>query len=523
MTNHSYWLDSTPTKEYPQVTNEIKTNVVIVGAGMTGILTAYLLSNYSDLDIVLVDSDKVFHGASGYTTAKITAQHHIIYNKLIHYFGEEQTKLYASANYKAVDFIEKLIRELNINCNFTRLPSFVYTQKNSFKQLLEKEANALDRIGLDCNLIESLNLPLETICGIKLDNQAQFHPTLFLSKILEQLESTKVRIFENTTIIDLKEAKKCALLTSTNNYIAAEKVIITSHYPFYDGLSFYFSRLIPKKSYIVASKLDTNIPEGMFISAENPIRSFRTTDYNNQKMLLVGGDNHFTGHGTDLISHYESLTSFSRDVFQTSDVLYKWSTEDYGTLDGIPYVGKLNKTSTNVYVATGYNKWGMTNSVVASQLLTDTILEKENPLTDLYSPSRVSILASTKNFVTHNVDVGFQYLKSKLTFSDPEKEVDYTEAKIVNIAGKQYGAYIDENNEVFILDITCPHMGCELKWNNADLTWDCPCHGSRFNYKGEVITGPAHSPLSQYNETSNVIDPNIVTDSENFKDDKNDE
>jgi Rieske Fe-S protein len=272
-------------------------------------------------------------------------------------------------------------------------------------------------------------------------------------------------------------------------------VIIASHYPFYDKPGLYFARMYASRSYAIG--IQTNeYPGGMYISADNPTRSIRYTPYNGEKLLIIGGENHKTGQGVDTLSHFNTLEEFAKDVFGLSGYSYRWSAQDLVTIDKVPYIGPITENKQRVLVATGYKKWGMTTGIAAAHLVADYILERDNPCKELYSPSRFVADPSVKNLISTNADVAKHLLKGKLEVV--VKEIDDLQAgegSVVTFKGKRAGAYKDEDGKLYLLDTTCTHIGCETEWNHAEKSWDCPCHGSRFSYAGDVIEGPALKPL----------------------------
>jgi Rieske Fe-S protein len=246
----------------------------------------------------------------------------------------------------------------------------------------------------------------------------------------------------------------------------------------------------------------------MFISAESPSRSLRSQPYEDGELILIAGESHPTGEGTDLQSHYENLLGFARENFEVEEVLYRWSTQDYQTLDGIPYVGNLTPKSPHIYVATGFDKWGISNGTASAMILSDLIVKGDSPWAQVYNPSRFN-LTSVKTFVRMNLNVARNLIAGKISRLPEGVELANGEGKAIQINGEKYGAFRDDNGELYIVDITCTHLGCELNWNDAERTWDCPCHGSRFSYTGEVIEGPAFNILHQAEQSPNVVEARI--------------
>ncbi|MFL0268469.1 FAD-dependent oxidoreductase [Candidatus Clostridium radicumherbarum] len=503
-----YWLASTQKKDYPALKEDINVDVAIVGGGIVGITSAFLLKA-KGLKVAILEANKIMHGATGHTTAKITSQHNLIYNKLITKFGEEKARQYAEANEKAIHFIANLVKEKNIDCDFSWSHAFVYTQSEEYIDKIEKEASAASKLGITASYLNKVPLPFDVKAAIKFDNQARFHPLKYLEVLADEIPGNESHIFEHTKIVDIEEGDTCTLKTNNGKKVKAPKIIIASHFPFYDGLGMYFARMYVEKSYVVAVRLKEKFTEGMFISAEDPGRSLRSQNYEDGEIVLVGGEHHKTGSEKNTNRHYETLATFAKDNFQVEDILYRWSTQDCMTADGVPYVGNLTSKTNNIFVATGFGKWGMTNGTAAASILTDLIIKGNSPWSSVYDPSRFDIIASGAKLVKENLDVAEKLIGGKLAAVPKDVEVNKGEAKVVSINGERIGAFRDENGKLHMVDITCTHLGCELVWNEAEKTWDCPCHGSRFNYDGENVEGPAFNPLNKLSEGPNVKDPNI--------------
>ncbi|ERJ12761.1 FAD-dependent oxidoreductase [Haloplasma contractile] len=497
--NQSMWLNSIKKKDYPPLSQKHETDLVIVGGGITGITLAYLLKK-EQINFTLVDANEFFSKTTAHTTAKITSQHSLIYDELINTFGEDKARLYAESNEQAIDLIESIIKELDIKCNFERLPAYVYTDDESETKKIKKEVEAAKRVGIDASLETDIGLPFDILNAVKFNNQAEFHPLKYLVALLQQIDDGNTPLFEHTLIESLKEEeieedgityKKNILTTHQGHEIHAKKVVIASHFPFYDGFGLYFTKLIPTRSYIVCAETKRKLPKGMYISSKKPIRSLRTHKSNDKEYILFAGENHKTGHSPNTEDHYSNLINFGNTHFNITSTPYKWSTQDYYTLDHVPYIGNLTEKHDTIYVATGYGKWGMTNSTVAAILLKDLLTNKDNPWTSLYTPSRATTLESAKNFVAQNLHVAKEFIKGKVTPGSLNIDLEIDESKVISIKGKSYGAYKDKNGDVYIRDITCTHLGCECMWNQAERTWDCPCHGSRYDYTGKVVDEPA--------------------------------
>lgn len=429
---HSIWLDSVDFPKFKQLKNDVDTDVLIIGGGIAGILCAFLLEQ-SNINYVLVEADTICSGITKNTTAKITSQHGLIYHKMLKRFGVEKTRMYFEVNEKASSYYRKLCQ--SIDCGFETKDSFVYSLDNP--QKLENELDALRQIGSFAQYTESLPLPFSVAGAIKFENQAQFHPLHFLAKIADGLN-----IYEHTPVREL--AKNTA--TTAHGKITASKIIVATHFPILNKHGSYFLKMYQHRSYVIALE---NAPDldGMYVDEAEKGMSFRNYD----NLLLIGGGDHRTGKKG---GNWTELSRFAQKYYPTSKEKYRWATQDCMTLDSIPYIGQYSKNTPFLYVATGFNKWGMTSSMTAAMILHDMVLKKENPYTSVFSPSR--------------------------TILRPQLAINSFEAitNLLSFSTKR-----------------CPHMGCALKWNPQEHSWDCPCHGSRFTEDGQLINNPATGDL----------------------------
>jgi len=491
----SFWVDSTSHTNYPILDENLKVDIAIVGGGIAGITSAYLLSK-SGLNVAVVEADRILQGTTGHTTAKITSQHGLIYNKIKDSVSEALAWQYAAANEAAIRMIQKIVTENHIDCDYIPESAYIYTLQDEYIQPIYDEAKTAASFGIKAEYLEETPLPFKVKAAVRFDNQAQFHPLKFLLALAQKVTNTGGLIFEQTPIVAIDENNNYTLTTSKGHKISAQKVIIASHYPFYNKPAIYFARIYQQRSYVVAISAKEKYPGGMYINAENPTRSLRSQLSESGELILVGGENHKTGQGIDENKHYEALIDFANETFTLSDIPYRWSTQDCMTLDSIPYVGHFTSKTPNMYIATGFQKWGMTNSMASAMLLRDLIIDQKSPWQDVYNPSRDTLSASTKHFIVQNLDVAVEITKGKLAPLSEAITIERGEAKIIKVDGKRTGAYRDETGTLHLVNTTCPHLGCELCWNAAERSWDCPCHGSRFSYKGDVLEGPSVHPLS---------------------------
>jgi glycine/D-amino acid oxidase-like deaminating enzyme/nitrite reductase/ring-hydroxylating ferredoxin subunit len=504
-----YWLASIAATDYPDLDRDISVDVAIVGGGIVGITAAYLLKE-EGLKVAVIEADRILQGTTGHSTAKITSQHGLIYARLQKEMGEELARQYADANQSAIGLIAELSRKHHIDCDFSWRPAYVFTQSERYITDIEDEARVAAQLGIEAEYLREIPLPFAVQAALRFDGQAQFHPVKFLQALAEKIPGQGSAIFEQTAAVHLEEADGAVVVARNGHKVTASRVIIASHYPFFDGGGLYFSRIYQDRSYIVAVKIREAFPEGTFINAESPTRSLRSQNDENGELVLVAGEHHKSGHGGNTDTYYQNLVDFAAQTFTVEDVLYRWSTQDCMTVDGVPYVGNLTPQSPHIYVATGFGKWGITNGTAAAMVLKDLIVKGDNPWAQVYNPARLT-LPSVKSWFIQNAHVAKDLITGKLQGLQENTEIPRGEARLVEIDGQRIGAYRDEEGQVHCVDTTCTHLGCELRWNAAEKSWDCPCHGSRFTYEGENVEGPAFLPLHHLEEEANQVEARIFS------------
>ncbi|MEH6904403.1 FAD-dependent oxidoreductase [Neobacillus drentensis] len=477
---------------------DLSVDVAIVGAGITGITAAYLLSK-EGLKVALLEAGSVLNGTTGHTTAKLTAQHDIIYDELINHFGKEKARLYYESHLNAIRFVESSVKEKGIACDFSKQDAHVYATTDENVEKLKTEWEAYQNLDIDGALKDSIPFNIPAKAALVMHNQAQYHPLKFLKALLDEAVKAGCSVYENTVASDIEDDDTEPKVVTKSGYrVTCKQVIIASHFPFYDKPGLYFARMYTSRSYAIGIKTDKDYPGGMYISADTPPRSIRYTplDGEKEKILIIGGENHKTGQGVNTLEHYEALQAFAEEVFGIKEYDYRWSAQDMVTLDKLPYIGHYTEGRENVFVATGYKKWGMTTGILAGHLLTDYIMKRDNPYMELYTPSRFQADPDLKSVITTNADVAKHLIKGKLEYTDRSPDdLQAGEGSVVMYNGKRAGAYKDENGKLYVVDTTCTHLGCECEWNHAEKSWDCPCHGSRYAYSGDVIEGPTKKAL----------------------------
>lgn len=497
---NSLWLTKEKTPSFPKLKEDIEVDVVIIGAGVTGMTAAYLLSQQG-VKVALVEADQLLNGTTGYTTAKVSSQHGAIYHTLLNQVGEEKARLYYEANEAALAFIKDTVDKEKLDVELETKDAFIYATSDQYTNLINKEADAYQQLGIKGILEEGdVGLPFNVKKSLRMQNQAQFHPVKFFSGLIPSILEYGGLIYEDTRIEEITSKDQPTAITTDGYSIKSNHCIVSSHFPFNDKTGLYFSRLHAQRSYCMAVQTDTALPEGMSLNIEPNGTSLRTaTGPEGEPLLLIGGAGHKTGQKESQFDSYEELKQFGDEWFGVKTIPYRWSSQDLMTLDSIPYIGQNVSGEERVYVATGFGKWGMTNGVAAALLLRDLVLNKENPYTSLFDPMRSKLKKTDiTSFIKENTNVAKEFVKGIVHNSNKElKDLSKDEGAIIQYKGKQTGAYRDSKGTAHLVSVTCTHMGCTLNWNDAERTWDCPCHGGRFSYKGDVIEGPPTKALDR--------------------------
>ncbi|EOU1910359.1 FAD-dependent oxidoreductase [Clostridium perfringens] len=474
----SVWSESCKFRKREALNKDIKTDVLVIGAGIAGILTAYMLKQ-KGREVVVIDAAEIASGNTKNTTAKITSQHDLIYSKLISEFGEEKARQYAKANELAIKKYKEIIEYKRIECDFEEKPAYVYSLNEV--DVLKEEVEAAKNLGIDAEFVQEANLPFKINGALKFNNQAQFNPLKFLKGI-----SNELVIYENTRALEIKEN----LVVTSGGNITANNIVVATHYPIMNAPGYYFMKMHQERSYVLALENTSEI-DGMYIDLNKEGYSFRT--YNN--LLLLGGISHKTGENEEGGS-YDELRKVAKELYPKAKEKYYWSAQDCMTIDGIPYIGRYSSETPNIYVATGFNKWGMTSSMVSAMIISDMILEKENDFSEIFSPRRFDLSLSINNIANDLIETAKNFIAQKVYI--PSSEIEHIKnghGGIIEYNGEKVGVYKNKEGKEFFVSTKCTHLGCQLSWNADELTWDCPCHGSRFDYKGRLIGSPATKDL----------------------------
>ena len=498
----SYWIEEIKEKEnYKTLKKDIETDICIIGGGITGLSIAYYLNQYKIKNVIL-EKDEIGNRTTGGSTAKITSQHGLFYKYLIDSEGEEFAKKYYEANEKAILNIEKIIKDENIECEFERTSSYVFTQSIDDVQKIKDEVEAVKKIGVDARLVEAheIKIPSKIQTAIEFTNQAQFNPYKYVKSLAKICSQSHTDIYENSKVVDLEDIDSKYVITLDNgNTVKAKYVVIATKYPIINFPGLYFLKMYQSTSNAIVVDPKADLFDGMYINSEAPTISLRTIQNGEKRLLLVAGFDHKTGAEIDLQDSYNYLEKVAKSMYPKCEVLYRWNTEDTIPLDKIPYIGEFSNLMPRVYVATGYKKWGMTSSNVAANIIVDKIMGNENEYEEIFKATRMEPIKNIKevgNIVKESV---YSLVLHKLEIpKETLEQIQKDHGKVVEIEGKKVGVYKDSQGNLFKVRPICMHLGCELNWNNLDKTWDCPCHGSRYTYKGELIYGPSVRNLETY-------------------------
>ena len=497
---NSIWLETFKyNKTFEKLNQNISCDVCIIGAGIFGLTCAYYLTKQG-FNVAVLDRDDIGTKATGHTTAKITSQHGLIYKHLIDDYGLHFAKSYLYANQKAIDNIKEIIDTENISCDFNFENHCVYTTNAKDLKSIQDEINAVNSLDFNCEFVTKTGLPFDILGGICFKNQAQFHPYKYLCGLCNSI-SGKAKIFTHTTICDVKNNGSFYTSYSDNNYkIESKFVIMASHYPFINIPGFYFSKMYQSTSYLIAIETNKTLFKGMYLSASDPIFSFRTAKFGNKNFLLIGGANHKTGESHDFSTTYGVLENIAKKYYPDCKILYHWNTRDCITLDKIPYIGLYSSNLPNFYIGTGFNKWGMTSSNVAGNIIVDMINGKENPYSFVFDSTRIKPIKNADEFKNVIVQSSKSLILDKIKRSDLQLDnIAPNSGGIIEVNGQKVGIYKSQDNKFFAVNPICTHLGCLLSWNNIDKTWDCPCHGSRFDYTGKSLYDPSFKDLEVFN------------------------
>lgn len=441
---NSLWLTENKTEnKFESLSKNIETDVCIIGAGIFGMTCGYYLSK-AGLKVSIIEKDEIGHKTTGHTTAKITSQHGLFYTYLVETYGEGFAKDYLFANQEAIENIKQIIDNEKINCDFEKQSNFVYTTNPNEVPQLKKEVDVLNALGFPANFVTKTGLPFDIDGAVQFKNQAQFNPIKYLHGLAKSIIKNNGEIYTNTTVSDVKHINDIFYTFTPNGIINSKYVILASHYPFINFPGIYFFKMYQSSSYVIGVDTKTTLNNGMYITSSIPTYSFRTTNYNGRKILLLGGCGHKTGTPSYYDNTYGALENYAKQLYPNCEILFRWDTRDCITLDKIPYIGHFSNVLDNIYVGTGFNKWGMTSSNVAANIVCDMILGKENEYAYVFDSTRVHPIKNkteVKNMITESINsLALKKFKdSNINFN----EIPINSGGIIDVNNQKVGIYKD--------------------------------------------------------------------------------
>ncbi|MGB8194574.1 MAG: FAD-dependent oxidoreductase [Chitinophagaceae bacterium] len=496
-TTTSLWQRSMPdyVSQNKAIPQEIF-DILIVGGGITGLATALLLQK-AGKSCIVAEAHTLGFGTSGGTTAHLNTFMDSSYDKVISDFGENNAQLLAEVARKALNLIADNIREHDIECEHRQLPAYVYSQNEDQTKELDKIIEGSRTAGLDIDYVNEIPVPIPFEKAAVIEDQAQFNPTKYLFGIAKAFEAAGGVIIQGCRVEGVEENNVLEAATGMGT-IKARHLIYATHIP--PGVNLLHFRCAPYRSYAMAVKLkDDKYPEALAYDMYDPYHYHRTQEVNGELFLIVGGEDHKTAHEENTEACFTKLESYIRTNYHVQSIANKWSSQYFEPADGLPYIGHLPGGAQNMWVATGFGGNGMTYSHVAALVFHEIFVARESQYADLFNPNRIKPVAGFTNFVKENADVVTHMIGGYFSHEKLESlaELAPGEAKVVKYEGHRVAIYKDESGKLHAVNPVCPHAKCSVGWNTAEKSWDCPCHGSRFSFDGELLTGPARSDLEK--------------------------
>ena len=492
---NSLWIDELgEINSSGELEYDTNADICIIGAGISGITTAYYLTK-KGFKTVVIERNEIGHGVTGHTTAKITSQHALIYHYLFKQYGIEFAEKYFKANEKAIKNIEEIIIENNIDCDFERKDNYIYTINEENIEKIKEEAESLKHININAELVEKSDLKLKIKRGIVFKNQAQFNPLKYITGLVKYILNNNGKIYKNSLCTDIKRKDGEYEVWANGHKVYAKYVVLATQYPFLKIPGFYFIKMYQASSYVIGIETKEKLPKDMYLSIDEPNFSFRTAG----DILLIGGAGHKTGSKVDYNQTYGVLEKKAKELYPDCKIKYKWSTRDSITLDKIPYIGEYSSLMPNMYVMTGFNKWGMTSSNVAANIIVDKISGAENIYEEIFKSTRYKPIVNKDEMKNMLVDSTKSLILDRVKKENIKtNDIKNNSGAIIDLDGTKVGVYKNEEGKAYYIKPVCTHLGCILEWNDADKTWDCPCHGSRYDKYGKNIYDPAIKNLEVY-------------------------
>ncbi|MEU0004472.1 FAD-dependent oxidoreductase [Streptomyces sp. NPDC006314] len=494
----SYWLRTAPGPSHPALAGELDVDVAVVGAGMAGLSTAHELAR-AGLRVAVLEAGRVAAGVTGYTTAKLTAQHTLVYDRLRRTRGLEGARLYARSQSEAIEHAAALVAELDIDCEWETRDAYTYVRDPERADEVRAEAKAAKEAGLPAAFTTETGLPFPVAGAVRVTGQAQFHPVKYLRALTADLIARGGRVYEETRVVGLTEGEPCRLTTEAGATVTARDVVVATHYPVFDR-ALLFARLSPRRELVVAGALhDGPDPEGMYITPEENTRSVRTAPYgeDGQRLLVVTGE-HFTPGTGDPGAGFDRLAAWAEEHFPGVALDHAWATQDNESTDTVPLVGPFHPGARHTYVVAGFGGWGLSGGIMAGLLLTALITGRDCAWRELYDPRRLkSVVRETPSLLKTQAEVAGHFVGDRLKPPASVDDLAPGDGAVVRAGGERLAAHRDDAGALHAVSARCTHLGCLVSFNRAERAWECPCHGSRFDVDGKVLQGPAVKPLER--------------------------
>jgi glycine/D-amino acid oxidase-like deaminating enzyme/nitrite reductase/ring-hydroxylating ferredoxin subunit len=494
--NRSYWNATAPRIDFPALEGDHAVDVAIVGGGMVGVTTARLLKDRG-LTVALVEARRIGEEVTGKSTAKVTSQHNIVYTTIARKFGRDSARLYAEANQAGLDLIAELCARQDLDCQFERRPAYVYTRDSGEIGGIEDEVELARELGLPASLTTDTGLPFAIEAAMRWDDQAQFHPVKYAKGLAATVPGGGCHVFERSRVTDWSGEE---IATETGR-IKARHVVMATHLPL-GQIGLFHARTHPHMHPVIMGKVGAaRVPPGMYLSVETPRHSTRVhRDESGQSWMIFTGPSFRHGHVEEEREAFAEIEGFANRHFGVRPD-YRWTNEDYTPMDHVPFVGRSSSGDDALLVATGFNAWGITNGAAAAMMIADLVTGRDNPWLELFDARRIKPIAGAAEFAKGAAQVATHLFGGYLGRKPRHPEaLKAGEGAVMKVDGKNVAAYRDEAGALHMRSAVCTHMGCVVGWNETDRTWDCPCHGSRFEVDGTVLHGPAVSPLAALDE-----------------------
>lgn len=493
----SYWHATAPgiAPTYPGLDQDIQADVVIVGAGITG-LTAGLHLKQAGRRVAILEAGRVGAGTTTGTSGHLDVLPDQEARTLIKDFGAEAARTITAARMDAIAQIGTWSRDFQIDCDFRRIPAFVYTESGDGVSALKDECEAVKQLGLNAMWLDRLDLPFETPGAFRVENLGRFHALRYLRALAERFHGDGCTIYEHTRAHPPADGKPCTV-EAAGKKVSAAQVLLCTHSA-YLGISQFDMRMAPYQSYVLTARVENDVPDGLLLDDAEPYHYTRWSSSNDPKLLIIGGADHKTGQGGNEAEHFHQLEQYVRQHFAVQTIEQRWSAELFEPSDGVPFIGRVPMNE-HLYLATGYSGTGLTYGTAAGRILADLVLDRESPAAEVFSPSRFKPVAAGKDLVVENLNVAKQYVADRFRSNkiDTLDAIAVGEGRLVTYNGKELAVYRDDRGMFHVLSPTCTHAGCHVQWNEAETTWDCPCHGGRYSPLGERIYGPPPHDLER--------------------------